>query len=147
MTPGEGACQDFLDFKSLSSSCTVDPYSTCLSQLTYMVDLSSVTQQIHSLGLIVTLFGASDKTTVGRVADIRVGRITSLSLLVLSHPRRENAGRHSHLRHWSCWMRTLNGTHIPQVMILTGTIAVWWDTGYWNHTDSLIQFCWPKNRT
>jgi len=84
------------------------------------------------------LFGASDKTTVGRVPDIRVGRITSLSLLVLSHPRRENAGHHSHLRHWSCWMRTLNGTHIPQVRIRTGTVVVWWDTGYWDHTCKVI---------
>jgi len=34
MTPGERVCQDFLDIRSLSSSCTMDPYSTYLCQLT-----------------------------------------------------------------------------------------------------------------
>ena len=147
MTPGEGVCQDFLDIISLSSSLPWTLIQHICASSPYMVDLSSITQCMHSLGLIVILFVASDKTTSGHVADIRVGRITSLSLLVLSHPRRENAGRHSHLRHWSCLMRTLNGTHIPQVRICTGTIVVWWDTGYWDHTEFLIQFCWHKNRT
>ena len=86
----------------------------------HMVDWSSITQQMHCIGLPITFFVASNITTSGHVADIRVGRITSLSLLVLSHPRRGNAGHHSHPRHWSCWTRTLNGTHIPQVRIRKG---------------------------
>jgi hypothetical protein len=79
----------------------------------------SSTQRIYSL----VLTGSTNslvlvhliKLQAGRVSDIRVDRIISLNSLVLSHPRRGNAGPHSHLRHWNYWMHTLNGTHIPQV--------------------------------
>jgi hypothetical protein len=95
------------------------PYSKYLSQPSLSDGLPdfhprdiplSVTGSINSLVLVHLI-----KLQAGRVSDTRVDRIISLNSLVLSHPRRGNAGHRSHLRHWNCWMHTLNGTHIPQV--------------------------------
>jgi len=72
---------------------------------------------VYSIGIHFSILVSVHliKLQGGHVSDIRVDKIISLNSLVLNHPRRGNAGHLSHLRHWSCSTRTLNGTRIPQV--------------------------------
>jgi hypothetical protein len=119
MSPRKKVSQHFLSPRNVSpvdpqihvQNIWANPPNMVVSLIFHPRDIHhSVTGSTNSLVLVHLI-----KLQAGRVSDIRVDRIISLNSLVLSHPRRGNAGHHSRLRHWNCWTHTLNGTHTPQV--------------------------------